>query len=452
MKDEIKILGLGDSVTLTSGFSRVLQNFFKRWKNMGAEIHAWGIGFGGWGYKAHPYVDVFFPAGTGQAHDHWAGQQRLLLFLKQLEIGGYTHVFILQDTFQLVNFDFPQMLRRVCTEKNIRSVYYFPVDAPLDPEWTDILAAVDVPVAFTEYGRVEAKQKMTVRQADIVRYNASAEPDKRIDISMLDYTRDVQVLPHGVDTTIYHPLANRAEIRKKFWSKEFAGPDDFLMVNVNVNQRRKDVGRSLELLKAVRELGVPAKLVMHMSAASDDGLDLELIGRQLGLRLNEDWCHHDHLFVQGQGKFNEAQLVQLYNIADLYLTTTLGEGWGLGITEALACGTPVAVPLHTSCQEIADQVIHFGLLESVVPLPVENSSLFQGFDNSRQRKRVNVSVAAQCIRAYYASGSWRQRPGLNQAVRDWLDWGRVAAAFMKLMTAKASIVNPPSEIPTPKEL
>src|SRR5262249_54512238 len=37
---------------------------------------------------------------------------------------------------------------------------------------------------------------------------------------------------------------------------------------------------------------------------------------------------------------------------DVYFTTTLGEGWGLPITEAMAAGLPVVAPRHSSLEEL----------------------------------------------------------------------------------------------------
>jgi glycosyltransferase involved in cell wall biosynthesis len=39
-------------------------------------------------------------------------------------------------------------------------------------------------------------------------------------------------------------------------------------------------------------------------------------------------------------------------MADLLITTTTGEGWGLSITEAMASKLPVVAPNHTACREI----------------------------------------------------------------------------------------------------
>jgi glycosyltransferase involved in cell wall biosynthesis len=405
---KMRILAFCDSPTLTSGFAKVAQNLFRRWHNDGAEIDVWGIGFVGWGYRRAPYVNQLFPGGVGS---DWNTLPRLELFLSQLASGGYTHLWLMQDTFMLSVADFPAKVREICNQRNIHSTLYFPVDAPLDPEWTDIIAAVDVPVAYTHYGKREAEAKGQER----------------------GHTFSCEVLPHGVDTDIYSPIVERGELRKQLWQQPWVGPDDFLLLNVNANQRRKDVSRCLEILCQLRQQGVPAKLLMHMPETSGEGLSLEAVGRQFGLKLLEDWAHHGFYFRRGNAVLGEAELAKYYNVADLYLTTTLGEGWGLGITEALACGCPAAVPLHTACQEIYEQIAE----GRMVGLPTEYNGVVLDGDNSRVRHRVNVQPAVNLIRDYYESGAWRIRPELSPSTERWLSWGRIASEMLRLMKRRA---------------
>lgn len=411
----MKILALCDSPTMTTGFARVAQNLFRRWHAAGATIDVWGIGFAGWGYKEHPYVNVFLPAGAG---GKWCDPLNLTLFIQQLNIGGYTHVWIMQDTFLLSPNGFPKALRKMCKERNVHSVLYFPVDAPLEPKWTEIISSVKTPVAYTEYGKT---MSMAAQEA-----------------AEFYHGRKIEVIPHGVDATIYQPKSatDRAYLRDHFWNEKWLTPDDFLLVNVNMNQRRKDVARSLEILSLLIRRGVPAKLLMHMPESSVGGLKLEAAGAQLGLRLDVDWSHHDKCFRGSQSQYGEAKLVELYNIADCYLTTTLGEGWGLGITEALACGLPVAVPRHTACEEIAEGLKARGMGDRVIPMMTEKHALFLEDDNTRWRQRTDVEDAANQIAQYYDSGKWRERPELNAEVREWLSWDRVAAEFLRLMGMK----------------
>ena len=135
--------------------------------------------------------------------------------------------------------------------------------------------------------------------------------------------------------------------RRRF---NFVEDDTFLMLGVNKNEWRKDPLRMLEILVGLRRLDVPAKLLLRMDPMSAmGGIHLELAAKQLGLTYGKEWCH--------MGPVDDEVLAGLYNAADLYLTTSLGEGWGLGVTEAMACHTPVAMPRHTSLAEIGDCVV-----------------------------------------------------------------------------------------------
>lgn len=431
----MKILALCDSPTLSSGFARVAQNLFRRWASVpGVQIHCWGIGFEGWSYRRHSYVTQLMPAGGG---GEWCSPKRLQLFLHQLALKeeDYTHVWIMQDTFQLCVNGFPEALASTCDASGIRSLLYFPVDATFDKEWTDIVAAVDVPVAYTEYGRSMALRMWRQRVAQ------EAEDKKLIMPDVGDL--DIAVLPHGVDRGIYRHLPDRQASRAMIkvgggGGQPWLGADDFLMLNVNANQRRKDPTRSLELLRALLDRGVPAKLLMHMEESSE-GISLEAVGRQLGLVAGEHWAHTGTQFRNGQGLMGEEGrkgqpgLVDLYNAADLYLTTTLGEGWGLGMTEALACGTPVAAPDHTSCREIADELVRLQEGDCFLPLGLESNGIVTQWDNSRWRRRVDVGYACEQIKSFYDRGRWRERVSLCANACEWLNWDRIAAEFLRLM-------------------
>jgi glycosyltransferase involved in cell wall biosynthesis len=70
---------------------------------------------------------------------------------------------------------------------------------------------------------------------------------------------------------------------------------------------------------------------------------------------------------------------RIYNSLDAFLTTSTGEGWGLTITEAMACKVPVIAPNHTSIQEITNQGYNAFLLNSLYPVVsmVDNIVRFQ---------------------------------------------------------------------------
>lgn len=58
------------------------------------------------------------------------------------------------------------------------------------------------------------------------------------------------------------------------------------------------------------------------------------------------------------GYVSDNDLVNLYNLADVYLYPSLHEGFGLPILEAQACGCPVLTSNITSCPEVAGAGAH----------------------------------------------------------------------------------------------
>ncbi len=448
-----KLLCFCDSPTTTTGFSRVAQNLLRRCPLPKEQIHVWGIGFNGMRYDESPWK--VFPAGSP-----WNSPKALSHFLEHLHRGGYTHLWMMQDLFQLSQAEFPLALRQACGwgkgedgrwkledgRKQIHTTLYFPVDADWMPSaWTEILGAVDAAVAYTEFGKVVTESALARRRSEAGR--SKMEDGGRDPSSILHPPSSplIRILPHGVDTALYHPLdVDRAELRRKLWTfdgEPWVQPGDFLMLNVNTNQRRKDITRSLEILAGLVALDIPAKLVLHMAESSDGRASIEATAEQLGLTFGKEYIHHGDMFKTAYaGLMPERELVRLYHAADLLLTTTLGEGWGLSITEALASGCPVAMPLHTGCQEIYSRLMGWLAVgdpeDWFVPLRADEFCPVLDADNSLRRPRVNLDSAVQAIAHSVAPLLKRPRHPLPRRVREWLDWDRIAKEMWSVALPK----------------
>ncbi len=399
----MKLLALCDSPTLQTGFARVAQNLLPRWlktANDGGEgfdeIDVWGIGYEG---NPHDLPFRIWPA-QGYKKQNWQEPENLTRFLRLLDLGQYTHLWMMQDTFLLSAM--AREVRDVCERREIRSVCYFPVDAPMEPEWVEILHAVDVPVAYGQYGKEQALAACVDRRGALL--------------------KKMRSIPHGCDAEKYRPLETRRS--REFFSSEKTGQlfndGDFLIVNVNMHQRRKGILQSIEV---ARELGLlmprPVKLYLHMRRVNaQDDCDLGAVARRLGMEKHVFFAP-DNIWPKG---VDEASLNKIYNAADLLLTTSLGEGWGLSITEAMSAGTPVAGPRHTSIAEIMDN--GRGILFNAERLD------WTPFDNSRLRPRTDVEDAAQRIFAAYQSGQMFTNA---ERAREWvktLDWDGIARKWL----------------------
>jgi glycosyltransferase involved in cell wall biosynthesis len=418
-----RLLAFCDAPMLHSGFARVARNLFQRWPVAGgaaAQPHrfgldVWAVGFQGWGYEKTPFQ--LYPAGSGV--EPWHHPKRLVRFLDLLDTKRYTHVWMLQDAFGFPK-EFAVAVRERADAHGIRLSGYWPVDCGRwEPSWAALPQACHARAAYTEFGR---------------RVMQASAPD----------LGPCAVIPHGCDDLFFQPdigLEDRAAVRRRYWRESFVGPDDFLLVMVAMHQRRKDVTRALEIVAGLRAAGVPAKLALHMGRFSDGGdaaTDLEQIGAQLGLTCGVEYVHHEELMRAGLGALTDPQLRDLYRAADVMLTTTLGEGWGLPITEALACGCPVAVPDHTACGEIVRELIGRGMdpARAVLLAADERAPVFNA-DYSRLRSRVSLDRAVPDLKYFYLHGAWRERPPLPSAAREWLSWDRIAGEMWRLVVGQS---------------
>lgn len=149
------------------------------------------------------------------------------------------------------------------------------------------------------------------------------------------------VVPLGVDLDVYKPL-DRAEERERVlgaWFRERGlPPNTFVVGAVGRNQWRKRLDLTIEYFaKWIQQTGVnDACLWLQSAPTGDDAWDLA--------DLCKYWGVADRVIVpkvDGRHGMTEAALCRVYNILDVLLVTSLGEGFHLPSFEAMACGTPV---------------------------------------------------------------------------------------------------------------
>ena len=338
--------------------------------------------------------------------------------------GGYTHLWMMQDLFHIARM--AKALREICLAGKIRSLLYYPVDAPVSAHWVRAAACVDVAVAYTEYGYAEVRK-----------HPEAAHLKKRI-------------LPHGTDLGLYHPLeAGRKAGRSIFAVGKDARPlsdEDFLIVAVSAHQKRKGLAQTLQVFKELTGMLGGARrlrLYLHMPPVNQgEGSDLKLLAFEMGLQ--EHILFGDGAFVGNASRLPEQTMPMIYRAADLLLTTTHGEGWGLPITEAMACGTPVAGPRHTAVRELLSATPCAGALPHA-----DRGVLFECHaeivlpnDNMRPRPVTDVHDAALSIANAIEARPDSPESLASMAARalEWVQrpeyrWEAIAAQWLSLMEA-----------------
>jgi glycosyltransferase involved in cell wall biosynthesis len=162
---------------------------------------------------------------------------------------------------------------------------------------------------------------------------------------------EAPVVWHGVDTSVFYP-------RDKAEAKRALGydPDRFLILRVDKNTWRKDYPASWKALRPVLRAHPEIDVHFHTRRSAADGYDLESV------RFNDEDIRDrvnmtaDLALTVG---VEPEQLATLMSAADLFLTTSWGEGFGLTILEAMACGTPV---IAQDCSAISEVVGDTGIL------------------------------------------------------------------------------------------
>ncbi len=207
---------------------------------------------------------------------------------------------------------------------DVSAAAWVPIDhetiPPVVRDWFDWSNAV--PIAMSKFGR-----------------------DKLIE-SGLEHTLYV---PHAIDTSIFRPGDREA-------ARERAGlPQDAFIVAIVAANFGKDVGRKAfhEQIMAFTELyqqHPDAHLALHTNVTSPKhGMDIQRLLRDMGLPKTAYTISDQYQLRIG---VPQDDVADVYRSADVLSNTSWGEGFGVPIVEAQACGTPVIVTNTTAMPEL----------------------------------------------------------------------------------------------------
>jgi D-inositol-3-phosphate glycosyltransferase len=313
----MRILWIGDAACET-GFARCTHNVCNHLHNLGHEVHILGINYHGEPHQyPYPIYPCFNPAKGGTDVLGCARLPRLMqeigpdvvvLLNDPWNIPGYAHYirkqFSIPENFSLVNMDpLPPLIG------------WLAVDGKNQKGWecNDLTHVA----TWTQFGADELVKG--------------------------GYNGPTSIVPLGVDLGIYQPK-NQLSCRKEWFPEDT--PEDvlknsFVVGVVGRNQERKRIDLCMEyFVEWIRSCNIDnAYLYLHVSPTGDKGIDIRQMAKYYGstnrIILNDP--------PVGYGP-TESQMSSLYSSFDVLLTCTQGEGWGLPMMEAMACGVPVIAP------------------------------------------------------------------------------------------------------------
>lgn len=154
-------------------------------------------------------------------------------------------------------------------------------------------------------------------------------------------------VPHGIDTSqVFVPLSDREEMRERL------GLTGKFVIGINgANQDpvRKAFPEQFEAFAQFRQNHSDALLGVHSRTQTRMGVDLVRLAADYGIT---DSVVFADQFAVASGLMGGADLAKWYGVLDVLSNCSYGEGFGLAIVEAQACGTPVITTAFSAMIEL----------------------------------------------------------------------------------------------------
>lgn len=403
-----KVLCLFDYVART-GFGTVSKNIVSELKkHYGSNLQLDIVAINYFGKPYYEDENIFVcPAKLTDAKSDDYGRY---FFLKMLqESDSYDGIFICQDLGVIVPFiEVMQHIKKEKREQNkktFKSIFYFPVDCHIVNELTRNLDFFDVLVTYTEFGRNE-----------VLKFKPELKGK-------------IKVVPHGNNSKDFYELPPE---EKKAFKKEFFGDnaDKFIITNVNRNQPRKDIPNTIFGFIEARKIwekNLPQPfLYLHCHPKDPMGWDIRGIMLQTELKEDVDYKLLPKEYEQEMCDIDV--LNKIYNASDCFLSTTLGEGWGLTFGEAAACKIPVVAPYNTSFMEMSGYGKNAYMLMNSYPychtndnVIREQSDIYEIADNLLQVAKDSQSgdIITKKIEANY---EWIMSLEWKDVCKQWIEY------------------------------
>jgi len=147
-------------------------------------------------------------------------------------------------------------------------------------------------------------------------------------------------IPHAVNTTKYAPVVDN--IPQDELKRDMGIPEDaflFGMVAANYGPRKNIPNHMEAFARFVEEYDADdAYFYIHSHPTMGGGYNLYQVREALDLDPEKVFFPDPHKIYHG---IDDLTIVQLYNTFDVHMNVSQAESWGMTVTEAMSCGTPV---------------------------------------------------------------------------------------------------------------
>jgi glycosyltransferase involved in cell wall biosynthesis len=365
-----KILWIADGGCAT-GFGRVTHAIGERLvSKYGDEVHVLAIN-----YRGDPYpTNLHLWPPTLQRREDTYGLSRVIELLNKLQPDA---VVMLNDPQILNKYLFENRFDPLKVLTRFPILAYIPVDGYDLPKLYDPVFAATKPVAMSKFG-----------QAQIV---------------------GSELVYHGVDSDQFWPVSSErpivlgdVRITSKRQAKEVVGlpKDEFIVGRIDRNSGRKDYAALWKALQPVMKRHSDLYAYFHCKGRDEQsGTNLEaLLSRDPETRKQFRLPNPDDFdTIQG---YPQEFVNCLYNAFDVFVSTSRGEGFGLTIAEALACGVPVIAQNVSSIPEVVGPGGELIEPQRAITVPFGQDQML-----------ADIGAFSEAIEHAYSSSGWRREKG-----------------------------------------
>lgn len=301
----MKLLYYGETPYIETGAGQVSRHLLPVLHEFFDEIHVCAINQ----WWTQPGIPEWMTITQGTQEDLWASAEaRRFIAAKD-----YDCLFLTTD---LNRIDELYEEIRAAREAGIPVIMYAAMDCHIfHKHFWRVLKLASVAVVFSEWAR---------RQAIFV------DPD----------LESLRVIYHGCEPDVFYPLPEeeRRALRQQFFG---VGDETFVVASVNRNQLRKDLARAMAAFHLFHLDSPDSLLYMHCKQSDLGG---HLPSQAIALGLSKQEIVFAPPEYHESGGLTRSDLNKIYNAADVCISTSTGEGWGLTTTEAMAAGVPFIGP------------------------------------------------------------------------------------------------------------
>lgn len=164
--------------------------------------------------------------------------------------------------------------------------------------------------------------------------------------------KDVLYAPHSTDTDTFRPY--HSDERDKLRADYGFGPNDFI---IGICAANKDAIRkafpeqfhAVSMFRNGKSQTARVRLLVHSTPQNVGGYDLMQMAEDMGIA---DIIHFTEQYRQDSGQIDQSAMADWYNLIDVLSMCSYGEGFGVPMIEAQACGVPVVSTVNSALSEL----------------------------------------------------------------------------------------------------